>query len=75
MQLDQAGLLRCLDLLQHMSVAYLMLAGFTLGRCPNTRQLDGAMLLCLVQAFGVVGGVSHEDGHGQVCKLLFYGLH
>lgn len=57
-----------------MSVAYLMLAGFTLGCRAKTRQLDGAMLLCLIQGFGVAGWVSHENGHGQVCKLLSFSL-
>ena len=75
MQRDQAGVMHCLSLLQHGSVAYLMLAGFTLGCCTQTRKLDGAMLLCLMQAFGVIGGVPHKYGHGQVCKLLSISLH
>lgn len=52
-----------------------MLVGFTLRRCPKTRELDAAVLLCLIQASGVIGGVPHKDGHGQVCKLLSSGLH
>ncbi len=55
-------------------MAHLALAGLGLGAHPQACQLDAALLPGLVQGLGVIGGVLHEYGHGQVCEALSLGL-